>query len=277
MTAPLPERDPRGYDLDEERKRFDEKVSRDILMGNNRTMRFGRHLFHALPTSGARCKLCASPLHGPMGGVMSVIGKGPWPKNPKYCSMCFKEMIKHRSGAEIPCSLLFADVRGSTELAEQLTATEFRSLMERFFAVATDVLVDQDAVVDKYVGDEVIGLFVPVLTGELHASRAIAAGRELLRSTADWLPVGAGVNTGIAFVGAVGPDESAEFTAMGDPVNVAARLASAAGAGELLVTDAAAESAHLETAGLERRALELKGKSGTTEVVVLSASQPPTA
>jgi adenylate cyclase len=144
--------------------------------------------------------------------------------------------------------------------------------MDRFFAVATDVLVDQDAIVDKFVGDEVIGLFVPVLTGELHASRAIAAGRALLGKTAGWLPVGAGVNTGIAFVGAVGPDESAEFTAMGDPVNVAARLASAAGAGELLVTDAAVSDARLDTAGLEHRSLELKGKTGTTEVLVLRAA-----
>jgi adenylate cyclase len=274
MTEPpAPERDPRGYDLAEERKRYpEEELSRSILMGTNRAMRFGRHIFHALPTTGARCKLCASPLHGPMGSVMTVIGKGPWPKNPKYCSMCFRDMIKHRSGAEIPCSLLFADVRGSTELAEQLSPRDFRGLMDRFFAVATDVLVDQDAIVDKFVGDEVIGLFVPVLTGELHASRAIAAGRTLLGRTAGWLPVGVGVNTGIAFVGAVGPDDTAEFTAMGDPVNVAARLASAAGAGELLVTDAAVAAAQLDTAGLEHRSLELKGKSGTTQVVVLGAA-----
>jgi adenylate cyclase len=267
------ERDPRGYDLAEERKRYqEEELSRSILMGTNRTMRLGRHLFHAMPTRGTRCKLCASPLQGPLGSVMTVIGKGPWPKNPKYCSMCFKDMIKHRSGAEIPCSLLFADVRGSTELAERLSPRDFRGLMDRFFAVATDVLVDHDAIVDKFVGDEVIGLFVPVLTGELHASRAIAAGRTLLGRTTDWLPIGAGVNTGIAFVGAVGPDDSAEFTAMGDPVNVAARLASAAGAGELLVTDAAVAAARLDTAGLEHRSLELKGKTGTTEVVVLGAS-----
>jgi len=273
MTTQGQEPDPRGYDVAEERTRYSgDELSRSILMGTNRTMRFGRHLFHALPTTGARCKLCASPLHGPMGGVMSVIGKGPWPKNPKYCSMCFKDMIKHRSGAEIPCSLLFADVRGSTELAERMSPTEFRRLMDQFFAAATDVLVDHDAVVDKFVGDEVIGLFVPVLTGELHASRAIAAGRMLLARTAGWLPVGAGVNTGIAFVGAVGPDESAEFTAMGDPVNVAARLASAAAAGELLVTASASESAQLDVAGLEHRTLALKGKTEATEVVVLGAS-----
>jgi adenylate cyclase len=274
MTGTGQEPDPRGYDLEAERRRFDEEISRSVLMGTNRGMRFGRHVFHALPTGGARCKLCASPLQGTWGSVLTAIGKGPWPKNPKYCSMCFKDMIKHRSGAEIPCSLLFADVRGSTQLAEQLTASEFRRQMDRFFATARDVLVDHDAIVDKFVGDEVIGLFIPVLTGELHASRAVAAGRALLAQTEGWIPVGAGVNTGIAFVGAVGPDEQAEFTAMGDPVNVAARLASAAGAGELLVTAAAADAARVDVSGLEHRSLELKGKSEATEVVILGATSP---
>jgi adenylate cyclase len=272
MTQGGDELDPRGYDITEERKRFDEEVSRSVLMGTNRLMRFGRHAFKVFP-SEVHCKLCASPLEGGWGSVMSVIGKGPWEKNPKYCAMCFRDMVKHRAGAEIPCSLLFADVRGSTELAEQTTPTEFRRQMDRFFAVATDVLVAHDAIVDKFVGDEVIGLFIPVLTGELHASRAIAAGQALLQRTAGRIPVGAGVSTGIAFVGAVGPDDVAEFTAMGDPVNVAARLASAAGAGELLVTAAASEAAQLDAAGLERRALRLKGKTSVTEVVVLSASQ----
>ena len=273
MTDVGGEPDPRGYDVSEERLRVDEEMSRGVLMGTNRLMRTGRHVLKVLP-SDVHCKLCASPLQGGWGSVMSLINKGPWEKNPKYCTMCFTDMIKHRSGAEIPCSLLFADVRGSTELAEQLSPTEFRRHMDRFFAVATDVLIDHDAIVDKFVGDEVIGLFIPVLTGELHASRAVDAGRALLARTAGWIPVGAGVNTGIAFVGAVGPDDVAEFTAMGDPVNVAARLASAAGAGELLVTAATSEAAQLDEAGLEHRSLALKGKTGTTEVVVLSASQP---
>lgn len=272
MTGGSRERDPRGYDLEEERRRYGEEISRSVLMGTNPLMRRGRHVLKVFP-SQVHCKLCASPLQGGWGTVMSLIGKGPWEKNPKYCSMCFKDMVKHRSGAEIPCSLLFADVRGSTELAEQITPTEFRHQMETFFAIATDVLIDHDAIVDKFVGDEIIGLFIPVLTGELHASRAIAAGRDLLDRTQGSIPIGIGVNTGIAFVGAVGPDDTAEFTAMGDPVNVTARLASAADAGELLVTSAAKEAAQLDATGLEHRSLELKGKSGVTEVVVLSATR----
>ncbi len=80
-----------------------------------------------------------------------------------------------------------------------------------------------------------------------------------------------GVNTGVAYVGAVGEGEQVELTAMGDPVNVAARLASAAGPAELLVTESTAREASLETSGLEQRTLALKGKSESTKVYVLHA------
>jgi adenylate cyclase len=154
---------------------------------------------------------------------------------------------------------------------------DFRGLMDRFFQAASKVLIDHDAVVDKFVGDEVIGIFIPALTGELHAQRAIEAGRALLTATGNdtdqpWVRVGAGVNTGVAFVGAVGEGDLIELTALGDPVNVAARLASEARAGEVLVTAAAVESAHLAEFGLEHRSLALKGKSERTDVVVLGPS-----
>lgn len=271
MTGPGP-----SDERSEEERLRREQISREVLMGTNRTLRFGRHLFNAMP-SRAHCKLCASPLQGPMGGLMGVIGKGPWPKNPKYCSWCFKDMMRRRAGAEIPCSLLFADVRGSTEMAERMRPIEFRERMDRFFSTASEVLVDHDAIVDKFVGDEVIAIFIPALAGELHARRAIGAAQKLLAATGHgagtpWVPVGAGVNTGLAFVGAVGSGDQVEFSAMGDPVNVTARLASAAGAGEVLVTSAAAEAAQLSDEGLEHRSLALKGKSAPTEVIVLSAS-----
>jgi adenylate cyclase len=207
---------------------------------------------------------------------MRLVGKGPWPRNPKYCGSCFKQLTEHHGGAEIDCSLLFADVRGSTPLAEAMRPAEFHDLMERFFDTAADVLVDHDAIVDKFVGDEIIGIFVPALTGDLHAARAVMAARALMARTRNpdgspWVPIGAGVHTGIAFVGSIGSGPHVELTAMGDPVNVAARLASAAAAGEILVTTDAARAARIETAGVERRDLALKGKSDPVSVMVLAA------
>ncbi len=225
--------------------------------------------------SPPRCKWCTRPF-GPPGGIaMKAIGLGPWSKNAKYCTGCFRVLRRSHGGAEVECSLLFADVRGSTPLAEQMSPREFNRLMGRFYDIATDVLGNHDAIVDKFVGDEVIGIFVPAMAGAVHARRAIAAAVELLRRTghagpgAPWVPVGVGVNTGPAYVGAIGVGPDTELTAMGDTVNTTARLASAAAAGEILVTTSAAENAGLSGAGAERRSLSLKGKSQPTDVLVI--------
>ena len=258
----------------EEEAERNTRYARDVLLGVAPGMRTGRRVMSRLPAD-PRCKMCASPFRGPLAPVLSLIGKKPFPGNPKYCQFCFTGMIKRRAGAEVESSYLFADVRNSTTLAEQMTPTEFRAAMDRFFAIATKVLMSHEAFVDKYVGDEVMAFFMPAFTDEQHAERAIAAGQGLLAAVANLdppVPVGAGVNTGVAFIGTVGTDDMVEFTAMGDPVNVGARLASAAGPGELLVSMATAQSAGLDDAGLEHRSLELKGKTGPTEVVVLRAS-----
>jgi adenylate cyclase len=141
-------------------------------------------------------------------------------------------------------------------------------------AIATTTVFAHDGSVDKFVGDELVAMFFPLLTGEHHAAAAIGAGEALLRATghADgrgpWVPVGAGVHTGPAWVGAVGDAQHTELTALGDTVNTTSRLAAAAVAGELLVSIDAALAAGLDPS-LERRALELKGKQNTTEVVSL--------
>lgn len=207
---------------------------------------------------------------------MRLIGLGQWPGNPKYCRGCFRALYRNRAGAEIECTLVFADVRDSTALAESLRPAEFRRRMDRFYQAAFAALVARDAFVDKFVGDEVIGIFIPVMTDGLHARQALTAGLELLRATGNlepdpWLPVGIGVNTGIAYVGAVGTDEHVEFTALGDPVNVAARLSALAAAGEILTTLETLHAAAWPDKGLERRRLELKGKAEPIDAIVLPA------
>jgi adenylate cyclase len=252
-----------------------EGMWRSILLGTDGRYARTRRILKHVP-SAPRCKMCAAPFSGPGRLPMSWMGRNPWAKNSKYCGACFQVLSEKHGGAEIECSTLFADVRGSTPLAETMSPRDLRALMDRFFDSAARILVEQDALVDKFVGDEVIGIFIPALTGDAHATRAIGAARAILtatghgRETAPWLPVGIGINTGTAFVGAVGEGSHTELTALGDSVNVAARLSSAAGAGEILVTVAAASSAGTSEAA-ERRELALKGKTELTEVLVLHA------
>ena len=170
---------------------------------------------------------------------------------------------------------LFADIRGSTALAEAMDPSAFRGLVDRFYQAATAILVEHEAIVDKFAGDEVIAIFIPALAGADHAREAVDSAVELLRATghdteAPWAPLGIGVNTGPAYVGVVGTAEHLEFTALGDTVNVTARLASAAGRGEILMTDAAAQSLGGASANLERRQLDLRGKSAVTNVHILT-------
>jgi adenylate cyclase len=243
-----------------------------------------RRFWRSIP-SAPRCKMCTGPFGAPGGPIRRLIGLGPWPGNPKYCAGCFKDLYRNRDGAVIACTLLFADVRGSTQLAESMHAGDYRSLMDRFYATAAEILVDHEAIVDKFVGDEVIGIFIPALTEGIHARQAIDAGLALLRATGHetdgpWAPIGIGINTGDAFVGVVGTADHVEFTALGDAVNVTARLASAAGRGEILITDATAHAARLSGAdpdgGLERRRLDLRGRSEATDVFVLSLATAAT-
>ncbi len=189
-------------------------------------------------------------------------------------------MRKHPGGAEVELSLLFVDVRGSTTLAEGMSATEFSRLMNRFYRVATDVLIRTDAFIDKLIGDEVMAVYIPILAGSEPAHKALQAAQELLRATGHgepggpWLPVGVGVHTGTAFFGTVTGAEGAlsDFTALGDTVNIAARIASRAGPGEALISDDAYFAAGLDLGQLEHRQLELKGKSEPVGVRVMRAT-----
>ena len=209
---------------------------------------------------------------------MRHFGFARLPANPAICQACVKSFRDQGlTGAEIPVSLLFADVRGSTGIAENMRPAEFRAFLDGFYRTGSEVILRHDGLVDKLVGDEIIGLFFGGITGERHADAALEAAVELVQrlgrpdaSPTGPIPIGAGVHTGEAYVGATGPAGAVDdFTALGDVVNTTARLASTAAAGELLVTVAAAEAADYDTNGLERRNLEVRGRHEPIDVVVL--------
>ena len=241
-----------------------------------------RKQFRRIP-SAPRCKLCQVPfagvgslMFGPMGFRRS--------SNPGLCMKCVVELRKnHMTGVEIPVSLLFSDVRGSTAMAERMSPSEFHTFLDRFYRIATSAIAHHDGIVDKIVGDEVIGLFFGGITGPRHAAAAVACATELAEAAARAdatpsgpIPIGTAVHSGTAFVGASGPEDSVEdFTALGDSVNTTARLASAARAGEVLVSVSAAQAAGAGTDGVERRTVPIRGRSNPIEVLVLHPAAVP--
>ncbi|MGZ9165653.1 MAG: adenylate/guanylate cyclase domain-containing protein [Anaerolineales bacterium] len=252
-----------------------------LLTGDNPALpvRHFRHFLKLLPT-GPRCKFCNAPYHGIGAPIMRILGKGPSRLTPQLCRQCFDYASQYIGGAEVELTMLFADIRGSTPLAESMSPTAYSQLISRFFATASELLIQSDALVDRLVGDQVIGMYTPGFAGPGHRQLAIRAAKALLRATGHdspegrWIPVGVGVHTGIAFLGSVGSNGGAtDVTVLGDAPNITARLSSAAGAGEILISQNAYVP-NMNLHSLEQRQLELKGKSQPVNVYVLKDYSP---
>jgi adenylate cyclase len=251
---------------------------RRVLSGDEPEVWRLRGRWRRIP-SAPRCKLCAAPFHGPGRALTRVLNHGNSAANPLLCSLCFGKLRDHPGGAEVEISVLFADIRGSTGIAERTSAAEFSRLDQRFYLGASRAIDEHGGIVDKFLGDGVMALFIPVITGEAHAARAVAAGRAVLRASAapDLLSggvrVGVGVHTGEAFVGAVGAGDRLDFSALGDTVNVAARLGALAGPGELVVSDMAWAASGATDTNIERRTVDVAGRSAPLGIVVQSGER----
>ena len=249
------------------RKQSPEETWRAVLMGEVAGVRRLQRIFRRIP-SDPRCKLCYAPFGKPGSLLIRLLGGKQALFNRRLCSLCIRSAHKHPGGAEVEISALFADVRGSTGLAERSAPGEFGQLIARFYGTAARVVDRRDGIVDKFVGDQAVALFIPGFAGQDHGARAIAAAHDLLEATghaegSPWLPVGVGVHTGVSYVGFVGEDDALDFTAVGDTVNTAARLCGAARAGEVIFSEATAAAAALDTSRLEHRVLELRGREQT--------------
>jgi adenylate cyclase len=237
------------------------------------------NLFGFLP-SDPRCIWCHAPFSGVGAPMMRAIGKTRSQYNPGICSDCESFARKHQGGADVELTMLFADVRGSTSLAEKLDSSSFSRLISRFYAVTTDVLVEAQGMIDKLIGDEVTAFFVPGFAGKDHTRQAYKAAIEILKATghADpqgpWVPVGVGIHAGVAHVGVVGqPGGITDITVLGDVPNTASRLASIARAGEVVISDSALRSAQIDRGGLDRRTVDLKGKTEALDIWVFQMMQ----
>lgn len=241
------------------------------------TKRF-RSYYRFLPNN-PRCRLCHTPFKGFGGALMrQIFGFAPSRMNPNVCNQCEAFIQRYNGGAEVELTILFADVRGSTQLAEKMSPTDFSRLINRFYHSATKVLYDTSAMVEKLIGDAVTGFYTPGIAGVDHARVAISAAQAILHVTGHhnpggpWIPVGIGVHTGLAYVGVVSADNgSPDVAVFGDTPNIGARLASQAGTGEIHVSQFAAEAAGLASEGAEIRTQTLKGKAEPVDVWVLSA------
>lgn len=206
--------------------------------------------------------------------VRALFGKQRSALNPRYCNLCEIASQEFPGGAEVEMSMLFIDIRGSTALSEKLSPTEFSQVINRFYAAATKVIIEADGLVEKLAGDEVAAFWGAGFAGQDYVQRTIQVAQKLLHvMEGQKIPVGIGVHAGIAYFGAMGTTEGlTEISAKGDEVNTAARLASKAAVGEIIVSEQALQKANIDGSELESHSLELKGISEPVQVRVMRGS-----
>jgi adenylate cyclase len=224
-------------------------------------------LMRILP-SDPRCAVCRAPFGGAGGRILRRFGFGPSRKNPRLCAECFDHAPA--GGVEMDVGILFADVRGFTMLAERADPRHMTALLNRFYDAAVDVLC-RHAIIDKLVGDQVMALYLPQLLGDGAVEHMVTDAQQLLATAPAELELGVGLDYGHAFVGNVGSGEVKDFTAIGDVVNTAARLQTAAARNEIVVSGRVMKAAAVDGLKAERRSLRLKGKSEIEQVFAFKA------
>jgi adenylate cyclase len=218
-----------------------------------------RWLNRRLPAD-PRCRFCLVPF----GGVGRLLRIRPSRKNPNFCMGCFE--MAPLGGRDTEVGVLFADIRGFTSWCERQAPDAIERALNAFYGVSTAVLAEHDAIIDKLVGDEVMGLFLTAFPSlEAKACEVMVRSAEeilwRLRLADPVLPVGIGLNFGLARVGNVGGGPVKDFTAVGDVVNTAARLQSHANPGEIVMSDAVYAQVREHYSRAAPITLALKGKS----------------
>ncbi len=171
--------------------------------------------------SNPRCKLCSAPFGRPGAFVLRRYGYSPWEKNPRICGRCFKNIgaaakmcpTSRRRPRRQRCRGGAHDAVRRCPRLEQAGSTDadagVHAPHEPLLLVSKDVLVEADAIIEKFVGDAVVALFVPFMTGPDTPGGGSTrprpcCSRRVTATASRGCPWGAGVHTGIAFVGIVG-------------------------------------------------------------------------
>jgi len=242
-----------------------------LLVDGYEPLKKAQKVFRRLPRD-PRCKLCQIPFAGGGGRVAGLIGRKPSRKNPNLCQYCFDHLPS--GGLEIDIGVLFADLRGSTALAEKVGPTEFARRLNGFYATATDVVVSHDGLVDKLIGDEVMALFLPGMAGPDYRRKAALAALSLSAAMDD-VAVGVAACAGVAFVGNVGSGTVMDFTALGDPVNLGSRLQAHASAGEVVLTSDLYSLVAADRPEARTERLDVRGRDEPVDVSVLAPRPTP--
>jgi adenylate cyclase len=179
-------------------------------------------------------------------------------------------------------TLLFADVRGFTTMAEKMKPREAVEVLNGFFACMTNVIFEHDGTLDKYLGDGLMALFGAPLGLQNDAEAAVRAAVNMQKSLAELnktsgkppLSIGIGIHTGEAVVGFLGTERRMDYTAIGDTVNVASRLTSQASPGQIVISAATHALIGRGISCCQLSPMKLKGRDEAIEVHEVRWNEP---
>jgi adenylate cyclase len=138
-------------------------------------------------------------------------------------------------------TILFSDIRGFTQLSSKTPPEELASLLNKhYFHPMSEIIIKHKGMIDKYIGDSIMALFGAPVYQEKHEENAVKCAIEMIEKTEDinqGLGIGIGISTGYAVTGIFGCISKKEYTALGMPVNIAARLQKLANAGEIIISE----------------------------------------
>ena len=184
-------------------------------------------------------------------------------------------------GDKSTVAVLFSDIRGFTALSESMKPDEVARLLSEYFSVMVEIVFRHGGTLDKFIGDAVMAQWGAPISAEDDADRAMDAALDMMRELETlnqrWasegrprLQIGIGLSFGESFAGYIGSERRLEYTVIGDVVNIASRLCSEAGGGEILMTDEMRQALTDAPSMRERGTMELKGKRATLAVYSVS-------
>ena len=199
------------------------------------------------------------------------------------------QLTLNQGGARRDVTMLFADIRGFTAMSERHAPEEMVVTLNEYFEVMVDVLFRHGGTLDKYVGDEIIGLFgAPVELADAPL-RSIRCALDMMRALEEFnrlridqgrerVSIGIGCNTGSVIAGAIGSSRTLQYTVIGDAVNIAARLCSLAKPGEIIISESTLQLAGPHILVEPRKAVQVKGKREALPIYAVQGirdSAPP--
>jgi len=158
------------------------------------------------------------------------------------------ELVIEKGGRVTEVTMLFSDIRGFTTMSDGRPPQEIVNTLNEYFEVMVDVLFKYSGTLDKFVGDEIIGLFGAPIPIDDAPFKAVACGIAMLQALEEFnrtrasegqsaIRIGIGINTGNVITGSIGSTRALQYTAIGDAMNVASRLVNVAGSGDIIVSE----------------------------------------